>query len=134
MPVTALGDVAKAALAAKLAEVHGPWTVHVTAREAFVVYAAARGEGVQELPWDIDTANEKAWEARWTSRLRAAGIMDEADETDFIGWLRAANSPATGAAAQAAGPARAALRALEAAGVVVIRQRRAEDCCRARDG
>ena len=69
MPVTALGDVAKAALAAKLAEVHGPWTVHVTAREAFVVYAAARGEGVQELPWDIDTAND-------ATRLRGRGSLD----------------------------------------------------------
>ena len=38
MPVTALGDVAKAALAAKLAEVHGPWSVHVSAREALVDY------------------------------------------------------------------------------------------------
>ena len=46
MPVTALGDVAKAALAAKFAEIHGPWRVHVTAREALVVYLAARGEGV----------------------------------------------------------------------------------------
>ena len=46
MPVTALGDVAKAALAAKFAEVHGPWKLHVTAREALVVYLAARGEGV----------------------------------------------------------------------------------------
>ena len=119
MPVTALGDVAKAALAAKLAEIHGPWRVHVTAREALVVYLAARGEGVPELPWDIDSSNEAAWQSRWTSRLRAAGVADEADATDFIGWLRAANAPATGAAAQAAGPARAALRALESAGVVV---------------
>ena len=45
MPVSALGDVAKAALAAKLAEVCGPWKLHVTAREALVVYLAARGEG-----------------------------------------------------------------------------------------
>ena len=54
MPVTPLGDVAKAALASKLAEVCGPWKLHVTAREALVVYLAARGEGVSELPWDID--------------------------------------------------------------------------------
>ena len=70
MPVTALGDVAKAALAAKLAEVHGSWSVHVSAREALVDYLAARGEGVRELPWDIDVSNETAWEARWASRLR----------------------------------------------------------------
>ena len=83
MPVTALGDVAKAALAAKLAEIHGPWKVHVTAREALVVYLAARGEGVPELPWDIDSSNEAAWQSRWTSRLRAAGVADEADAPDF---------------------------------------------------
>ena len=119
MPVTPLGDVAKAALAAKLADVHGPYRVHVTAREALVVYMAARGEGVPELPWDIDVSNESAWESRWTARLRAAGVADEADATDFIGWLRASNAPAIGAAAQAAGLARTALRALETAGVVV---------------
>ena len=47
MPVTALGDVhvAKAALAAKLAEVHGPWTVHITAREALVVTCVSGCEG-----------------------------------------------------------------------------------------
>ena len=50
MPVTPLGDVAKAALASKLAEIHGSWKLHVTAREALVVYLAARGEGVAELP------------------------------------------------------------------------------------
>ena len=92
MPVTPLGDVATAALASKLADIHGSWKLHVTAREALVVYLAARGEGVAELPWDIDSSNESSWEARWTSRLRAAGVSDEADATDFVGWLRAANS------------------------------------------
>ena len=119
MPVTELGDVAKAALAAKFAEVHGSWSVHVTAREALVVYLAARGEGVRELPWDLDVSNEAAWESRWASRLRDAGITGESDRTDLIGWLRAAHSPALGAAGAAAGPARTALRALESAGVVV---------------
>ena len=119
MPVTALGDVAKAALSAKLAEIHGPWKVHITAREALVVYLAARGEGVRELPWDIDVANEASWEARWASRLRDAGITSESDKIDLIGWLRAAHAPALGGSAAAAGPARTALRALESAGVVV---------------
>ena len=120
MPVRELGDVAKAALASKFAEIHGAWKVHVTAREALVVYLAARGEGVSELPWDLDAANETAWENRWTARLRAAGVTDEADAIDFIGWLRATNAPATGAAALAAGPARAALRALETAGASAV--------------
>ena len=73
MPVSELGDVSKAALAAKLAEVHGSWSVHVTAREALVVYLAARGEGIRELPCDIDVSNEAAWEARWVSRVTTQG-------------------------------------------------------------
>ena len=125
MPVTALGDVAKAALASKLAEVHGPWAVYITAREALVVYLAARGEGISELPWDLDVANESAWEARWASRLRDSGITSESDKTDLVGWLRAAHSPSTGGSAAAAGPARTALRALESAGVVINEVQRA---------
>ena len=64
-------------------------------------------------------ANETAWEARWASRLEDAGITSAADKTDLIEWLRAANSPAHGATAAAAGPAHTTLRALESAGVVV---------------
>ena len=45
MPVRELGDVAKAALASKFAEIHGAWKVHVTAREALVVYLVPGSEG-----------------------------------------------------------------------------------------
>ena len=119
MPVAALGAVAQAALAGKFAESHGDFALHVTAREALVVYCSARGEGIPDLPWTVDASNEQAWERRWAARLGAAGVADELDAVDLIGWLRANNAPVGGGSAAVTGAARIALRSLESSGVVV---------------
>ena len=62
---------------------------------------------------------------RWKARLHDAGISSESDEVDFIGWLRAGNSVGSASAAAATGPARVALRSLEASGVIIPEAARA---------
>ena len=100
MPVTALDAAGKLALQGVLAEKHGRYELAPDVQEDLTDYFVARGKGVMRLPWDVDKANDAAWEAEWRAYVLAAGITDATESLILIEWLRARSAPGSGASKQ----------------------------------
>ena len=59
--VTALGGAAQAALKAVLWGKHDRFALGTDTRQLLLDYFVARGRGVTDLPFDVDTSDESSW-------------------------------------------------------------------------
>ena len=115
---TPLGAADEAAHKLRWGEVVNGITLNSAVQKGLTEYFAGRGEKVPTLPWALDGHTDDAWKRRWTARLHAAGITDEADEEDFVLWLRARQAPKTSGHV-ASNQVQVVLEALESNGVLV---------------
>ena len=97
---------------------HGIYTnAKKTLVDPLVAYYLGRGEVLTDIPLDVPSANKEDHVRRWRARLSAAKVTDEGDIEDFLLWMEARSAPVgSGGAGAAAGLAKVALVALEAAG------------------
>ena len=76
-----LGPAAEAALRSELELRHGRFSLSRTLIvNVLVTFLAARGEGVNDLPFDVDRDDEQTWEDEWRRVAISAGIADELDQ------------------------------------------------------
>ena len=115
--VTALGAAAGQALKAVLWGKHDRYALGTDTRQLLLDYFIARGRGVTDLPFDLDTSDESAWEAEWRAYGAAASVSDVAELLIMIRWLRARSGPRGGAGRMM--NAAAAVASLESHGVVL---------------
>ena len=115
----ALSSAAEAALRAEFSQRWGRFVLSKTlVVNVLVTFLAARGEGINDLPFLIDRDDEESWEDEWRQIAASAGIADDLDQQRLIMWLRAKNRPAV-AASGATGASHVALTALEKVGVTI---------------
>ena len=112
-----LSTTAVAALDAALALKHGRFQLRLENRRMLREFWAGRGEGLTDLPWDVDKDDEATWEGQWRSIASDAGIDSASDVFTIIAWLRARCAPDKKAGKTHV--VEKTLAALEANGVVV---------------
>ena len=61
MPVTPLDDMQTAAVFHQLSECFDRFKLSADIKEPLRDYFRAKGRGVTDLPWDVDTSDEDAW-------------------------------------------------------------------------
>ena len=115
--VTALGGAASQALKAVLWGKHDRYALGSDTRQLLLDYFIARGRGVTDLPFDVDTSDEAAWEDEWRAYGEAASVSDVAELIILVRWLRARSGPRGGPGRMV--NAAAAVASLEAHGVVL---------------
>ena len=114
-----LGGAAEAALRAELSIRHGRFNLsRPLIVDRLVAFLAGRGEGVNDLPFDLDNDDEETWEDEWRRVAISAGIADELDQDRFIFWLRARSRPII-SSRESTGLSHVAITSLEKAGVTI---------------
>ena len=86
-----LSDVARAALAAFLAEKRGRHTLRATVQRSLVEYFAGRDQSATELP--VHDEADESWKEEWTAYATEAGV-GPADRTVLLLWLAATRASA----------------------------------------
>ena len=109
MPLT---PAATAALKAELSVRHGRFSLNKSLIvNVLVNFLAGRGEGINDLAFDVDRDDEDAWEAEWRQIATSAGVNDPLDRDRLVYWLRARSRPAN-SAREATGTSNVAITAL----------------------
>ena len=75
-----LSAAATAALRAEFSVRQGRFSLSTSLIvDKLVTYLAARGEGINDLPFDIDRDDEEAWEKEWRQLATSAAVADALD-------------------------------------------------------
>ena len=114
-----LASAAEAALRAELSVRHGRHSLSQSLIvNVLVTFLAARGEGINDLPFDVDRDDESTWEREWRQLATSAGVADNLDIDRLIFWLRARSRPIA-SSRDSSGISNVALTTLEKAGVTI---------------
>ena len=117
MPVTPLDDMQTAAVFHQLSEAFDRFKLSADIKEPLRDYFKAKGRGVTDLPFDVDTSDESSWEDEWRAYGAAANVTDVAELLILVRWLRARAGPRGGAGRMI--NAASAVASLESHGVVL---------------
>ena len=116
-----LGDAAAAALEAELQRAYRGRRLHATLHVAKLhTFFVARGEGLTDLPLDVETQDVTSWRELWQAMVEDAGIGAASDRLRLIQWLEARSTPFADDPSTGVGKAAAlALAALESNGATI---------------
>ena len=76
-----LSEAAAAALDAEFSRIYRGRALHATYQRAKLIeYFCGRGEGLTDLPLDVEKDSLEEWRLMWTTLAESAGVSDAADE------------------------------------------------------